>query len=70
MAMYRKVAGGFRSDWGADLCAVVKSIIGTAACGPGSGSAGTPAPFDLLAPWSTRIGNAGGPWSTSLRQGP
>jgi transposase len=30
MAMYRKVTGGFRSTWGADLCASVKSIIGTA----------------------------------------
>ena len=30
MAMYRKVTGGFRSDWGADLCAAVKSVIGTA----------------------------------------
>jgi transposase len=30
MAMYRKVTGGFRSDWGADLCASVKSVIGTA----------------------------------------
>lgn len=28
---YRKVAGGFRSDWGADLFAGIKSVIGTAA---------------------------------------
>lgn len=34
MATYRKVTGGFRSDWGPDLCAGVKSVIGTAArCG-------------------------------------
>jgi len=33
-ATYRKVTGGFRSDWGADLFAAVRSIIGTAArCG-------------------------------------
>jgi transposase len=31
MATYRKVTGGFRSDWGRDLCAGVKSVIGTAA---------------------------------------
>ena len=31
MAMYRKVTGGFRSDWGPDLCAAVKSVVGTAA---------------------------------------
>jgi transposase len=30
MAMYRKVTGGFRSDWGANLCATVKSVVGTA----------------------------------------
>lgn len=30
-ATYRKVTGGFRSDWGADLFAGVRSIIGTAA---------------------------------------
>lgn len=30
MATYRKVTGGFRSDWGRDLCAAVKSVIGTA----------------------------------------
>jgi len=30
-ATYRKVAGGFRSDWGADLFAGVRSVIGTAA---------------------------------------
>jgi transposase len=31
MATYRKVTGGFRSDWGRDLYAGVKSVIGTAA---------------------------------------
>lgn len=31
MATYRKVTGGFRSDWGPDLCAALKSVIGTAA---------------------------------------
>lgn len=31
MATYRKVTGGFRSDWGPDLCAGIKSVIGTAA---------------------------------------
>ena len=31
MAMYRKVTGGFRSDWGPHLCAAVKSVVGTAA---------------------------------------
>ncbi len=31
MATYRKVTGGFRSDWGSALCAGVKSVIGTAA---------------------------------------
>jgi transposase len=31
MATYRKVTGGFRSEWGRDLCAGVKSVIGTAA---------------------------------------
>ena len=30
MALYRKLSGGFRSTWGADLCANVKSVIGTA----------------------------------------
>jgi transposase len=30
-ATYRKVTGGFRSGWGADLFAAVRSIIGTAA---------------------------------------
>jgi len=30
-ATYRKVTGGFRSDWGADLFAGIKSVIGTAA---------------------------------------
>jgi len=29
-ATYRKVTGGFRSDWGANLFAAVRSIIGTA----------------------------------------
>jgi hypothetical protein len=29
-ATYRKVSGGFRSDWGADLFAAVRSVIGTA----------------------------------------
>jgi len=28
---YRKVTGGFRSTWGADLFAGVRSVIGTAA---------------------------------------
>lgn len=31
MATYRKVTGGFRSDWARDLCAGVRSVIGTAA---------------------------------------
>ena len=31
MATYRKVIGGFRSKWGADLYAGVRSVIGTAA---------------------------------------
>ena len=31
MAVYRKVTGGFRSAWGPDLCAAVKSVVGTAA---------------------------------------
>jgi transposase len=31
IATYRKVTGGFRSDWGADLYAGVRSVIGTAA---------------------------------------
>ncbi len=30
-ATYREVTGGFRSDWGADLFAAVRSVIGTAA---------------------------------------
>src|SRR3954453_10200771 len=30
-ATYRKVTGGFQSDWGADLYAAVRSVIGTAA---------------------------------------
>ncbi len=30
-ATYRKVTGGFRSDWGANLYAGVRSVIGTAA---------------------------------------
>ena len=30
-ASYRKVTGGFRSEWGADLFAGVRSIFGTAA---------------------------------------
>ncbi len=29
-ATYRKVTGGFRSDWGAELFAAVRSVIGTA----------------------------------------
>jgi transposase len=29
-ATYRKVTGGFHSDWGADLFAAVRSVIGTA----------------------------------------
>ncbi len=31
MMTYRKVTGGFRSTWGPDLCAAVKSVVGTAA---------------------------------------
>ncbi len=31
MVTYRKVTGGFRSDWGADLSAGVRSVISTAA---------------------------------------
>src|SRR3954451_2555040 len=31
MVTYRKVTGGFRSAWGPDLCAAVKSVVGTAA---------------------------------------
>ena len=31
MATYRKVTGGFRSDWGPDLRAAIKSVVGTAA---------------------------------------
>jgi transposase len=30
-ATYRKVTGSFRSNWGADLFAAVRSVIGTAA---------------------------------------
>ena len=30
-ATYRKVTGGFRSTWGADLYAAVRSTVGTAA---------------------------------------
>ena len=30
-ATYRKVTGGFRSTWGADLYAGLRSVIGTAA---------------------------------------
>ncbi|OYV66341.1 MAG: hypothetical protein B7X09_03875 [Acidiphilium sp. 21-66-27] len=30
-ATYRKVTGGFRSNWGADFCANVRSVVGTAA---------------------------------------
>ncbi len=30
-ATYRKVTGGFRSDWGAELFAGIKSVLGTAA---------------------------------------
>jgi transposase len=30
-ATYRKVTGGFRSEWGADLFAAVRSVVGTAA---------------------------------------
>ena len=29
-ATYRKVTGGFRSNWGADLFAAVRSVVGTA----------------------------------------
>jgi transposase len=32
-ATYRKVTGGFRSNWGADLFAVVRSVVGTATRG-------------------------------------
>jgi transposase len=31
MVVYRKVTGGFRAGWGADPCAAVKSVVGTAA---------------------------------------
>jgi transposase len=31
MVVYRKVTGGFRSAWGPDLCAGIKSVVGTAA---------------------------------------
>jgi transposase len=31
IATYRKVTGGFRSNWGADLFAAVRSVVGTAA---------------------------------------
>jgi transposase len=30
-ATYRKVTGGFRSTWGADLYAAIRSTVGTAA---------------------------------------
>jgi transposase len=30
-ATYRKVTGGFRSNWGADLFAAIRSVVGTAA---------------------------------------
>ena len=30
-ATYRKVTGGFRSQWGADLFASLRSVVGTAA---------------------------------------
>jgi transposase len=30
-AAYRKITGGFRSNWGADLFAAVRSVVGTAA---------------------------------------
>ena len=30
-ATYRKVTGGFRSQWGADLFANIRSVVGTAA---------------------------------------
>ena len=30
-ATYRKVTGGFRSKWGADLFANIRSVVGTAA---------------------------------------
>jgi transposase len=30
-ATYRKVTGGFRSNWGVDLFATVRSVVGTAA---------------------------------------
>jgi transposase len=30
-ATYRKVTGGFRSNWGANLLAAVRSVVGTAA---------------------------------------
>ena len=33
MVTYRKVTGGFRSAWGPDLCAALKSVVGTAARG-------------------------------------
>src|ERR671933_248989 len=31
MVTYRKITGGFRSDWGSQLCAAIKSVVGTAA---------------------------------------
>ena len=31
MVTYRKVTGGFRSSWGPELCAGIKSVVGTAA---------------------------------------
>jgi transposase len=30
-ATYRKVTGGFRSNWGAELFAAVRSVVSTAA---------------------------------------
>jgi transposase len=30
-ATHRKVTGGFRSEWGADLFAAIRSVVGTAA---------------------------------------
>jgi transposase len=31
LMVHRKVTGGFRSTWGPDLCAAIKSVVGTAA---------------------------------------
>ena len=33
LVVYRKVTGGFRSARGPDLCAAIKSVVGTAARG-------------------------------------